>query len=314
MPKERVAVDPRDVGDDGELPARVAATAVSLLRGIRPKQWLKNLLVFAAPMAAGALFEPPVLAGSLVAFVAFCLAASGTYLVNDIRDREMDRAHPVKSQRPIASGDLSVSVAAVAAVLLLCAAVALAFLQATALGWTVLGYVVATLSYSMLFKHEPVLELALLSMGFMLRAIAGGAATGLPLSSWFLIVAGFGSLFMAAGKRFSELARVTADNHVGGRRVLDSYSLDYLRFVWGMAAGVTLIAYCLWAFEVGDAGQSPPWSLLSIFPLAIGLLRYAQDIDGATAEAPEETVLGDRVLLISGGCWLVLFALGALAG
>lgn len=179
-----------------------------IVHSLRPKQWLKNLLVFAAPLAAGTLMDTTVLAGTVVAFVAFCLAASATYLVNDLRDVEVDRLHPHKRFRPIASGALDARFAAAAAVVLLIAALGLSFWQSIGLGWTVLAYVAATLSYSLGFKHEPVLELLLLSLGFMLRAIAGGVATGIPLSQWFLIVAGFGSLFMAAGKRYSEMSRL----------------------------------------------------------------------------------------------------------
>lgn len=292
----------------------------SLIRAMRPKQWLKNLLVFAAPLGAGAIFQPDVLLGTLVAFACFCLAASGTYLINDIKDVAVDREHPEKRFRPIAAGALPVRAAAVAAVVLICTAIAVAFLQSPALGFLLVAYAASTLAYSLGLKHEAVVELALLSLGFMLRAVAGGAATGIPLSSWFLIVAGFGSLFMAAGKRFSELARVEADvplvidgQQSPRRRSLAGYSLNYLRFVWGMAAGVTVAAYCLWAFEVSGGEQSPPWSLFSIFPLVLGLLRYARDIDRAEAEAPESTVLSDRVLLLCGASWLLLFGLGTLA-
>ena len=177
---------------------------------------------------------------------------------------------------------------------------------------------ISTLSYSMGLKHEPVLELLLLSLGFMLRAIAGGVATGIPLSQWFLIVAGFGSLFMAAGKRYSELSRLEGDDidpssGEQGRKVLAGYTTAYLRFVVAVAAGVTVTAYCLWAFEVGGT-QSPPWSLISIFPFVLALLRYGADIFRGEAEAPENAVLADRVLLISGVAWVVTFGLGAVTG
>lgn len=289
---------------------------LDLIRALRPKQWLKNLLVFAAPLAAGSLLQGPVLAGTLVAFVVFCLAASATYLINDIRDVDVDRLHPKKRFRPIASGAVSKPTAVVTAVLLMVVALGIGFWQSTGLGWTVLAYVVSTLSYSLGLKHEPVLELLLLSLGFMLRAVAGGVATGIPLSQWFLIVAGFGSLFMAAGKRYSELNRLTADeidpsSGDQGRKVLGGYTLSYLRFVVAVAAGVTVTAYCLWAFEVGGS-QSPPWSLISIFPFVLALLRYGADIFRGEAEAPENAVLADRVLLVSGVAWAITFGLGAI--
>ena len=208
---------------------------------MRPRQWLKNVLVFAAPLAAGSLFEPDVLVPSLVAFVAFCLMSSATYLVNDVRDVESDRAHPTKRARPIAAGQLSPASALVAAAVLAVAALGLALWVNVGLFGVLLAYALFTLSYSLFLKHEPVIELALLSMGFLLRAIAGGVAAELPISRWFLIVAGFGSLFMAAGKRFSELEQSTRDGNGSAehtRRSLAGYTPAYLRFVWGTAAAV----------------------------------------------------------------------------
>ncbi len=290
---------------------------VALVIGMRPRQWLKNVLVFAAPLAAGSLLEPDVLLPSVIAFIAFCLMSSATYLINDIRDVDADRAHPTKRNRPIAAGDLSPAVAATAALVLAAAALGLALWVNAGLLGVVLAYAVFTLSYSLFLKHEPVVELALLSMGFLLRAIAGGVAAQLPISPWFLIVAGFGSLFMAAGKRFSELDRslkaVTDGSEQGiRRRSLDGYTLPYLRFVWGTAAAVAITAYCLWAFEVGLQESTFPWAQWSVLPFVLAILRYAVDVDKGQAEAPEDVVLKDRALLAMGAIWLVLFALGAL--
>jgi decaprenyl-phosphate phosphoribosyltransferase len=290
---------------------------VALVIGMRPRQWLKNVLVFAAPLAAGSLLEPDVLLPSVIAFIAFCLMSSATYLINDIRDVDADRAHPTKCNRPIAAGDLSPAVAATAALVLAAAALGLALWVNVGLFGVVLAYAVFTLSYSLFLKHEPVVELALLSMGFLLRAIAGGVAAQLPISPWFLIVAGFGSLFMAAGKRFSELDRslkaVTDGSEQGiRRRSLDGYTLPYLRFVWGTAAAVAITAYCLWAFEVGLQESTFPWAQWSVLPFVLAILRYAVDVDKGQAEAPEDVVLKDRALLAMGAIWLVLFALGAL--
>ena len=290
---------------------------VALVIGMRPRQWLKNVLVFAAPLAAGSLLEPDVLLPSVIAFIAFCLMSSATYLINDIRDVDADRAHPTKCNRPIAAGDLSPAVAATAALALAAAALGLALWVNVGLFGVVLAYAVFTLSYSLFLKHEPVVELALLSMGFLLRAIAGGVAAQLPISPWFLIVAGFGSLFMAAGKRFSELDRslkaVTDGSEQGiRRRSLDGYTLPYLRFVWGTAAAVAITAYCLWAFEVGLQESTFPWAQWSVLPFVLAILRYAVDVDKGQAEAPEDVVLKDRALLAMGAIWLVLFALGAL--
>jgi decaprenyl-phosphate phosphoribosyltransferase len=298
-----------------ERPNATGGGTLPLLAAMRPKQWLKNVLVFAVPLAAGSLREPRVLWPTLVVFVAFCLMSSATYLVNDAKDVDADRAHPVKRNRPIAAGALSVRGALAAAVVLAVAALGMAWwINQEALA-VLLAYAVITTSYSLALKHEAVIELALLSMGFLLRAIAGGVASGLPISQWFLIVAGFGSLFMAAGKRFSELERsllIDGGDGPAGRRSLAGYTTSYLRFVWGVSAGVAITAYCLWAFEVGQAQATFAWATWSVVPFVMAVLRYAVDIDRGRAEAPEDVVLHDRVLLAIGAAWLVLFGLGAM--
>ncbi len=300
-----------------EQPIKDRSFPVALIAAMRPRQWAKNVLVFAAPLAAGQLFDVDVLVPSIGAFVAFCLISSATYLINDVRDVEVDRNHPKKRARPIAAGHLSPTAGVIAALVLSIAALGLSFAISLALGGVVVAYAVFTVSYSLFLKHEPVIELALLALGFLLRAIAGGAASGLPISEWFLIVAGFGSLFMAAGKRYSELDRFVRDgggSTDGGnqRKSLDGYTLGYLRFVWGVAAAVTITSYCLWAFDVAQTPSSFPWAEWSVLPFVLALLRYGVSVDRGSAEAPEDTALGDRVLLVLGLAWLVLFGLGAL--
>ena len=282
---------------------------------MRPRQWLKNVLVFAAPLAAGSIFEPDVLVPSLIAFVAFCLISSSTYVINDLRDVSADQQHPTKRSRPIPAGQLPRTAAIVEAVVLALLAVVIAAAARPELVAVVVVYFVFTLAYSMFLKHEPVIELALLAMGFLLRAIAGGVASDLPISQWFLIVAGFGSLFMAAGKRASELQAANAageGNAATQRKSLAGYTPGYLRFVWGTAAAVTISAYCLWAFDVASQPASFPWAEWSIVPFVLAILRYAVVIDNGHGEAPEDAVLRDRVLLILGLAWVVLFGLGAL--
>ncbi|MGD9955486.1 MAG: decaprenyl-phosphate phosphoribosyltransferase [Candidatus Nanopelagicales bacterium] len=286
------------------------STATSLVSALRPRQWAKNVLVLAVPLAAGRLLEPAVLGPTLVAFVAFCLVSSATYLVNDTMDLEADRAHPVKRERALARGDVSPRTALATAVVLVVVALGLAWaLTRPPLVWVLVGYLVATIAYSTRLKHEAVVELALLSAGFLLRAVAGGAATGIPVSEWFLIVAAFGSLFMAAGKRFSELLA-----HPEGtdpmRRSLAGYTVTYLRFVWGIAAAVTITAYCLWAFEVGSRATGS-WAAWSVAPFVLAVLRYAVRIDAGQAEAPEEVALRDRTLQVLALLWVATFALAA---
>ncbi len=286
---------------------------VAAVVALRPRQWAKNVLVFAAPLAAGKIFQPDIFWPSVGAFIAFCLISSATYLVNDARDVESDKTHPKKSRRPIAAGELPIPMAIAIAIVLAALSLIGSYLIQPALAGIVLAYAIFTLSYSLFLKHEPVIELALLSLGFLLRAVAGGAASDLPISTWFLIVAGFGSLFMAAGKRYSELKKEETEGISATRRKsLDGYTLGYLRFVWGVAAAVTIMGYCLWSFDVAQTPSSFPWAEWSVLPFVLAILRYGIVIDKGEAEAPEDAVLRDRALLFLGVAWLVLFGLGAL--
>lgn len=281
----------------------------AVLRSMRPKQWTKNLLVVAAPLAAGDLGDPDVLGPTVLAFLSFCAVSSGTYLVNDCADREADRLHPRKRTRPIAAGELGVRAALVVAVLLFAVGLALAALTDPGFVVLLVSYVVLTLSYSLWLKHEPVIDLALVAAGFLMRAVAGGLAASIPISDWFLMVAGFGSLFIVAGKRYSE--KHTLGSDAGTRRSLTGYTDSYLRFVWSIAAAVTVTAYCLWAFE-NAAPTGIPWHTLSILPFVVGLLRYAVDVDAGQAAEPEDIVWGDRVLQGIGVVWVVVLTLGVL--
>jgi decaprenyl-phosphate phosphoribosyltransferase len=281
----------------------------ALLRAARPKQWVKNVLVVAAPVTAGSIFEPAVLRGTLVAFAAFTLVAIGVYLVNDVRDVEEDRAHPTKRFRPIAAGELTPTVAIATAVVAFAAGIAVASLATTALVVVLVTYLVLSLAYTMALKDQAVLDLAIVAAGFVLRATAGGVASGIVLSQWFLLAAAFGSLYMVAGKRYSEL-RELGDQATTSRRSLGSYSLGYLRFVWTLSATILIATYCLWAFEVQTEWHRPVFAQVSIAPFALGILRYSADIDQGTAGAPEDIVLRDRALQTLGVLWAATFLAG----
>jgi len=282
----------------------------AVVRSLRPRQWTKNLLVAAAPLAAGSLFDAPVWWQTLVAFVSFCALSGAVYLVNDTVDVESDRAHPRKRLRPIAAGELSVRTALMVAAVLGVAGIAAGTAVDPDLGLLLLTYAVLQVAYSLWLKHEPVLDLAVVSVGFLMRAVSGGLAAGLPLSDFFLMVAGFGSLFMVAGKRYSELHALGSE--AGTRRSLVRYTDSYLRFVWSIAATSTALAYCLWAFE--QDGGDVPWQSISIVPFVLGLLRYAVDVDVGRAAEPEDIILADRGLQAIGLVWFVLVCLGVLGG
>ena len=272
-----------------------------LLRACRPRQWVKNVLVLAAPVAGGIAFRPQAVLEMVIAVIAFGVASSGIYLVNDAVDVEADRAHATKRRRPIASGELSLRSAWTAAAVLLPGALLLSALLNWQMVTIVAVYEAVQLWYCLGMKNEPVIELASVASGFLLRAIAGGVATQVELSQWFLIAAGFGSLFMAAGKRYAE-KNLIQDAKVVTRPVLASYTATYLRFVWTLSAGVLVTTYSLWAFTMRQS-SSNEWSVVSIIPFVIALLKYSVDVDSGAAGEPEEIVLHDRMLLAFGAIW-----------
>lgn len=273
-----------------------------LIRACRPRQWTKNILVLTAPIAAGVAFQPRAAFAMAVAVMAFTLASSGIYLVNDAVDVVADRAHATKRRRPVASGELSARAAWTAAVVLLTGALVISALLTWQLLVVVVIYELVQLWYCLGMKHEPVIELTSVASGFLFRAIAGGAATHVGLSQWFLVVAGFGSLFMAAGKRYAEM-RLVQDTGAAIRPVLRRYTPSYLRFVWTLSAGVLVTSYALWAFTIRPA-TSNEWRVVSIVPFVVALLRYAVEVDGGAAGEPEEVLLHDRLLLLLGGLWV----------
>jgi decaprenyl-phosphate phosphoribosyltransferase len=287
------------------------------VRLARPKQWIKNLLVFAAPAAAGVLGHPRALLLSAGAFAVFCLAASGTYLLNDALDAEADRGHPAKKHRPVAAGSVDARLAM--------AVGALATVLSVGAGWWLAGYRLAVVmalygaisaAYSLRLKHEPILDLAGLSSGFILRAIAGGVAAGVALSDWFLIVASFAALFVAVGKRSAEHAYL-GEARGDHRPVLAEYPAVFLRSVRLLSAAVTITAYCLWAFEraaVASGGRRHPiFFELSIVPVVVALLHLELRYEAGGGGAPEELALADRTLQVLGAVWVVLFAFGVYA-
>jgi decaprenyl-phosphate phosphoribosyltransferase len=301
------------VTSGGAVARRSRPLPLAVLVACRPKQWTKNLLVLAAPGAAGVLGEGDVVLATLGALVAFCLAASATYLLNDAADVEADRAHATKRHRPIAAGELAVPTARVLAVVLAVAAGAVALSVRWQLLAVLAGYVTLTTAYSLVLKHIVLLDVIALASGFVLRAVAGGVAADVEISNWFFIVTSFGSLFMAVGKRHAEV--VTMGDDAGShRKVLDGYTPSFLAHLRAVSSGVVLVAYCLWAFERADVtGIAVPWYQMSIVPFTTAILRYAQLLDTGEGGAPEELVLGDRMLLVAGAVWAVVFGCGVLA-
>jgi len=285
----------------------------SVLRLARPRQWIKNLLVFAAPAAAGVLLESGPLLRTVVAFIALCLAASGTYCINDALDVEADRTHPVKRNRPVAAGIISVRTAIIAGIVLIAIGIAISLpIHNGELTLVITTYAAITIAYSLFLKNEPVIELGIIAAGFVLRMIAGGVAAEVVISDWFLIVAASGSLFIIAGKRYAELLEL-GTNSAAHRRALDEYTAGFLAFVRAASAAVMLTAYFLWAFESAVANDNSTWFRISIIPFVLAIMRYAHIIELGRGGAPEDVVIEDRMLQLLAVIWIATFALGTYA-
>ena len=279
----------------------------ALVTLFRPRQWVKNALVLAAPLAAGVLTDVSVLRSVGLALLALCLASGATYAVNDVLDREADRRHPAKRHRPVASGAVGPTTAVAAAVAALFTALLLAALGGgAALAGVVAGYVALTTTYSLHLKHVPIADVAAIAGGFVLRAVAGAVAAGVVMSDWFVVVVSACALFLAVGKRFSEL-----QNHgtKARRGALSQYTAPFLRHLLFLAATVAIVSYGAWAFDVAPWSGSP-WLTASIAPFAIALLTYALLVEQGEAEAPEDVLLHDRVTQVLGATWAVLFVVG----
>lgn len=286
-----------------EKPAQAAGWP--LFRAMRPRQWSKNAVVLIAPATAGALSHPGAASALLGAFVAFCLMSSATYLINDVRDREADRRHPRKRVRPVASGEVSVSAALAAAAVLGGSACVIAFSVRSTLAVVVLGYAALTLSYVLLWRDVVVMDVLVIAGGFVLRAVAGGAAVGISLSSSFLLVTSACALFLIVGKRHAEL--VDPDRMTAARATLEHYSRRGLRLLLVASVTVGVLAYASWSLSRPASG---PWLGLSLVPFGLWLTRYAGLVRAGAGEAPEELVLHDRGLMALSLLWTLLFVAG----
>ena len=292
-----------------DAPVRAGRRPGALVRGCRPRQMTKNLLVLTAPaLAGGMLGELGVLTGAAIAFLTFCAASAAVYLGNDLRDVEVDRRHPTKRLRPIASGALSPRAAGRTSVALVVGSLGLALWWSTALALVLAVYLAVQVAYSAGLKHRPGLDLLVVASGFVLRVVAGGVGAGVELSLPFLTVVGFASLFMVAGKRYSELASLGAA--AATRPSLLGYSLRWLRATWVASAVVAVVGYAVAAGGLAPLGTAAAaCALLSVPPFVAGILRYASHVQGARAGCPEAVVFGDRALQALGLLWLVPVAL-----
>ena len=282
------------------LPAAIMTT--------RPRQWPKNLLVFAAPLAADSLGRDHGFAYALLALFAFACASAAVYFVNDVVDVERDRRHPVKRNRPIASGALPERHAVVLAGLVTLFAVGAGVaIREPLLVVTVVAYLCESFLYSFRLKHVPFVEMVLVASGFLLRVLGGAAATHVRLSIWFLLVCSLGALGVAIAKRYTELTSLGEDA-VRHRPVMRWYRPGMLR-VGQLLVGLGMLAtYLLWAAYETTAAR--PWHLLSALPLAAALIRFGVLTARQTVRPVEDLIMRDSIMLCFEVVWLVLFCVG----
>ena len=288
---------------------RMARWVPALVTAARPRQWPKNLLVLAAPLAARVMGRPGSLLATLGATAAFTVAASGVYLINDTLDRDRDRLHPLKRYRPVASGRLPVALAAGVGIGLVVGAVAgTALLSSAATTLVIAGYVAMSIAYSLGLKRLAWVDLIIVTTGFVLRPLAGAFAVAVPVSGWFLAVSCCAALFVVTAKRQAELQLLgpTAFAH---RAALRGYGLRRLRRTRDLAQVGTVVAYLGWALTRPSAAGRW-WETASAVFVAAALWRYARHNDAGSGGAPEDALFGDHVLQGFGVAFAGLFLVG----
>jgi 4-hydroxybenzoate polyprenyltransferase len=281
-------------------PFRWAALLVSL----RPGQWTKNLLVFAALIFGQKLFDPVAVSRALAAFVVFCALSGAVYLVNDVSDREADRRHPLKSRRPIAAGQITTAAALAWAVALSAVALAAAAWLQPALAGVAIGYLLLHALYTRALKHLVILDVLAIAIGFVLRAVAGGVTIDVPISDWLLVCTILLALFLALGKRRAEIT-LLADSATGHRRILEEYSPYLLDQMIGVVTASTLVAYMIYCLSPETTQHFGTHGLVLTIPFPIyGIFRYLYLVhrkDGGGS--PADMLLTDRPLLTCVALW-----------
>jgi len=296
-------------------------TIYQIIRTARIRQWLKNFSLLAAPLFAGTLFKNDIFFLSMKAFISFSFIASGIYFINDIVDAPRDRRHPIKKNRPIASGKLSVKIAAAAACLLISSSLVFSYFYiGTYYTVSLIFYLLMQLSYSFYFRNIIILDSLVVATGFVIRVFAGGLASMTSVSSWLALATIGVSMLLAFGKRRSEktiLAKYVGEEASETRRTLRHYPDALLDSMLSMSAAYTIITYSLFVFqispEIAGSGwlnllpsilKSPKWMMLTIPIVIYGVARYLYVIyEKEEGESPERVLLSDKPLLIAMVIW-----------
>lgn len=308
----------------------------NIFRLLRPRQWIKNFALFAAVTFTGQLFNPEAVIPVIIGFFVFCGVSSGTYIVNDIIDAKNDRLHPFKKYRPIAHGDVSVPLAIMLALILITGSLGLATIVNFTFFLFVIVYLLLQIFYSTILKTIAVIDILAIAAGYILRVYGGEFASGYHISVWLLLTTISVSLFLAIGKRRSELTLLSAskvENIAATRKTLSHYSERLLDVYASVFATSTFISYALFTFLENPAGigvslgqiivpDAPEflqrkWLMVTIIPVVYGLMRYLQDIyEKNEGESPEKVLFSDKPLLATIAIWgmmviFIIYFLGA---
>ncbi len=289
--------------------AKTHRSVIPYLLALRPRQWTKNLIVFAAPLFSFQLDIATWLYSAL-AFALFCGLSGSFYLINDSLDVESDRRHPTKCKRPIAAGLVPVSHALAMAGFLLVSTITLGWRQAPMLGVTLVAYALLQVAYNLKLKHTVILDIVAIATGFVLRAYSGAAASGISLSAWFLLCTAMLALFLGVEKRKAEL-RLSQLSSAKPRKVLSRYSMALLTRIESTVTTGAIMCYALWSSGPIVGGAPTPWMLLTLPFVLYGIFRYqllsdpdeigrrhsSADFGGKT-ERPEEVLLTDRPMAL----------------
>lgn len=301
--------------------------AYNIFRLLRPRQWVKNLAIFAAITFTGELFNAPVLIPVILGFFVFCGISSASYIVNDIIDAKNDRLHPFKKFRPIASGEVDARLAAVLSIILMIGSLILSTYINTAFFLFIIFYLLLQIFYSTLLKKITVIDILAIAAGYILRVLGGEFASGFHISVWLLLTTISISLFLAIGKRRSELTLISQNktlNIDATRKTLSHYSERLLDVYASIFATSTFIAYSLFTFLETPTGINlslggiflpdflpsffeRKWLMVTIIPVVYGLMRYLQDIyEKHEGESPEKVLFSDKPLLLTVSVWILM--------
>jgi len=281
----------------------------ALIETMRPRQWTKNLLLFVGLIFSQNLFHFDLLLKTLVAFALFCLLSGAVYLINDLADIESDRSHPLKSRRPLPSGRLKVPVAIAAAVGFTCVGFPLSFLLDFQFGLVATGYFLLILAYSFGLKHVVILDVVVVALGFILRAVAGAVVIHVPISSWLLICTTFLALFLAMSKRRHELV-LLGENSASHRKTLIEYSPQFLDQMIAVVTASAVMSYALYTTSEETVAKFGTRNLLFTLPFVIyGIFRYLYLVHMRNmGGSPELVFIKDRPMVVNVILYVIVVA------